>query len=72
MPEGERGGQGLGWLCIAFEFENNADILLTTKYPYIFAMYVYSYILKDTGTKNQTPLSFVMLNYFRTNQYQEP
>ena len=28
--------------------------------------------LKDTGTKYPTPLSFVMLNYFRTNQYEEP
>ena len=28
--------------------------------------------LKDTGTKNQAPLSFVMLNYFRTNQHEEP
>ena len=27
---------------------------------------------KDTGTKYSTPLSFVMLNYFRTNQYEEP
>ena len=29
-------------------------------------------LFKDTGPKNQTPLSFVMLNYFRTNQYEEP
>ena len=28
-------------------------------------------MLKDTGTKNQTPLSFVLLNFFRTNQYEE-
>ena len=27
---------------------------------------------KDTGTKCETHFSFVMLNYFRTNQYEEP
>ena len=28
--------------------------------------------IKDTGTKCRTPFSFVMLNYFRANQYEEP
>ena len=28
--------------------------------------------VKDTGTKYEPHFSFVMLNYFRTNQYEEP
>ena len=28
--------------------------------------------IKDTGTKFEPLFSFVMLNYFRTNQYEEP
>ena len=27
---------------------------------------------KDTGTKCETRFSFVMLNYFRISQYEEP
>ena len=30
------------------------------------------YEFKDTGTKFAPHFSFVMLNYFRTNQYEEP
>ena len=29
-------------------------------------------VFKDTGTKFEPHFSFVMLNYFRTNRYEEP
>ena len=52
----------------------NASV--TEKVRYMRAarrMHVYSsHIFKDTGTKFEPHFSFVMLKYFRTNQYEEP
>ena len=56
---------------LAVDFPTLTTLALSLKIK-LRGMACRSLDFKDTGTQNQTPLSFVMLNYFRTNQYEEP